>query len=75
MKDGLLQQKYEGPTFKQNPDAEHHSLRTEEMACTQMEEMIKSEVLHRVDEVIHERLAEMMTSIIFRVLRESFQDQ
>lgn len=54
---------------------EHDPLSTMGMAPTEIKEMMKAEVLRHVDEFIHERLAEMVTTMIPSVLSESLQDR
>lgn len=71
----VLLKEHEDPTYKPDPDVQHNPLPTMEIARALTEEMIEAEVLRRVDEVIDERLAKVMTAMILRVLIESFQDR
>lgn len=73
MEDDLLPQEYREPAYKLDPDVEHDPLHTMVMACSEMEELIKTEGSCGVDEVIGERLTWMMTAMIPRMLNESFQ--
>lgn len=50
--DDVLQNIYEEPTYKQDPNAEHNPLPTTEIVRAGIEEMIEEKVSHRVDEII-----------------------
>lgn len=68
----VIPQEYEEHTYKPDPDAEHDPLPTTKMVRAEIEEMIEVEVSRCVDEVIGERLAEMMTAMIPLVFNEHF---
>lgn len=75
LEDELLLQQYEEPKEKLEADADHNSLLMTEMAHSESENVIAVEVLSRVNEVIREGLAKIMTAIVSQILSHSYDEE